>query len=156
MNGTEIETIKSSIKECDSHISKIIRARELLKDCFPLSERIFSNLGEEKIEHMDQLIYRFTKLQDSMGLRLLPSLYEYIEKDYTPKPFLSILKRLEQLEIIPGADVWQFFRNLRNNLAHDYPESIRQTVETLNTLYENIHKFENMYIQVKNYWQKAG
>jgi hypothetical protein len=54
-----------------------VRAQNLLADRFPLLEKDFSNLQEEQIEHIDQFIYRFTKLQDSMGTRLLPSLYSY-------------------------------------------------------------------------------
>lgn len=70
-------TIESSIKECDSHVARCVRAQNLLADRFPLLEKDFSNLQEEQIEHIDQFIYRFTKLQDSMGTRLLPSLYSY-------------------------------------------------------------------------------
>ena len=42
------------------------------------------------IEHIDQLVYRFTKLQDSMGTRLLPSMYTLLENTNDPKPFLLI------------------------------------------------------------------
>ncbi len=153
MNGTDTATIQSSLKECTSHIEKIERSKKLLQDTFPLSVEQFEKLNEEKIEHIDQLIYRFIKLQDSMGTRLFPSLYSHIEKDDTPKPFLSILRRLEQLSVLSSADDWQFFRNLRNNLAHDYPESVRQTVDTLNTLYNKLHSFEEMFQKAKQYWE---
>ena len=63
-----------------------------------------------------------------MGMRLLPSLYSYVEEDDSPKPFLTILMRLELLGIRTSTEQWHFFRNLRNNLAHDHPESIRRHI----------------------------
>jgi hypothetical protein len=152
LRETAAATIESSIKECNSHLSKCRRAKKLLADVFPLTQYAFKELDEEHIEHIDQFIYRFTKLQDSMGTRLLPSLYAYIETDDSPKPFLTIITRLEQLSILTSADQWQFFRNLRNNLAHDYPESLGQTVDTLNTLNIEFESFARMYENVREYW----
>lgn len=148
-----VATIVSAIKECNSHLSRINRARKLLGSEFPLSEKSFLGFGEDVVEHLDQLIYRFTKLQDSMGTRLLPSLYVYVENDNSPKPFLSILLRLEQLDVLTSSEDWQFFRNLRNNLAHDYPESTKQTAETLNALYQELDRLEKMYDKIRIYWQ---
>jgi hypothetical protein len=152
MNENAAATVESAIKECDSHVSKCKRARALLAQTLPLSSERFQTLDEETIEHIDQLIYRFTKMQDSLGTRLLPSLYAYVEADDSPKPFLTILMRFEQLGILTSAEQWQFFRNLRNNLAHDYPESIGQTVDTLNTLNEEFDSFIEMYNKIREYW----
>ncbi|MEW5817077.1 MAG: hypothetical protein AB1798_16985 [Spirochaetota bacterium] len=80
-------TLQSAVSECDTHIQKLQRGRKLLKSLFPLSVEIFQNLNEEQIEHIDQFIYRFIKLQDSMGTRLLPALFTYVEGDDRPRPF---------------------------------------------------------------------
>lgn len=148
------KTIESSLKENDMHIGRLERNRSLLADLFPLSVEAFSNLSEEQIEHIDQFIYRFTKLQDSMGRRLLPAMYTWLENDDRPMPFLDMLNRLEQLQVIDDVGKWQFFRNLRNNLAHDYPESMEQTVDTLNVLYDEIQALEDMYLKVREVWQQ--
>jgi hypothetical protein len=79
-----------------------------------------------------------------------------LEGDSTPKPFLDILNRFEKLSIITSADDWQFFRNLRDNLAHDYPESLVQTVETLNLLYNEIDKFLLIFKQIRAVWKKRS
>jgi len=57
----------------------------------------------------------------------------------------------ETVVLIDSAEEWQFLRNLRNNLAHDYPESVKQTVETLNILYKKWDALKIMYISTKNY-----
>jgi hypothetical protein len=146
-----ILTISSSIKECESHLSRLTRSHGLIKEFFPLTEETLKNCSEERIEHLDQFIYRFTKLQDAMGARLLPSVYSYLKNEVKPVPFIDILSSLEKYEVLTSENDWQFFRNLRNYLAHDYPESIGQTVLTLNTLYSNWDKLKNMYVQVREF-----
>ena len=146
--------IDSSIRECDSHIEKLSRGKHLLAEFFPLREENFNSLNEEKIEHIDQFIYRFTRLQDSMGKRLFPSMISYLDNDFTPRPFLDILARLEQLGIITSDSDWQFFRNLRNNLSHDYPDNTRTMIETLNLLFEEWERMENIYITARDYYER--
>jgi len=149
-----ILTINSSIKECNSHLSRLTRSYGLIREFFPLSEETLKSCSEEKIEHLDQFIYRFTKLQDAMGTRLLPTIYSYLKNEIRPVPFIDILSGLEKFEVLTSENDWQFFRNLRNYLAHDYPESAAQTVLTLNTLFSNWDKMENLYIQVRDYCMK--
>ncbi len=146
--------IESSILENKSHQQKIERATKLLQGLFPTDVNSFQAFSQQEIEHIDQFIYRFTKMQDSLGLRLIPALYTWLEGDTRPKPFLDILNGLEKLGIIDSVDEWQFFRNLRNNLAHDYPESLAQTVETLNLLFAEIGKFLDIFQQLNKAWEK--
>lgn len=152
MNREARATIESSIKENDSHRQKIERVVTLLEDLFPTDVEHFKEFSEEQIEHVDQLIYRFSKMQDSLGMRLIPAIYSWLEEDAKPKPFIDVLNRLEKLSVIDSVEKWQYFRNLRNNLAHDYPESIAQTVETLNLLHKEINDFLNIYKQLKQTW----
>ena len=156
MNVKIRKTIESAIKENESHQKKIERARKLLKGLFPTDVKGFQRFSEEEIEHVDQFIYRFSKMQDSLGTRLIPALYSWLEGDQTPRPFLDILNRLEKLRIIKSVDDWQFFRNLRNNLTHDYPETLEQTVETLGLLYNEISKFLVIFKQLKQAWIKQS
>jgi len=146
------KTIESAVKENESHRKRIERVVNLLKGLFPADASAFQKFSEEEIEHVDQFIYRFAKMQDSLGTRLIPALYSWLEGDRTPRPFLDILNRLEKLKIIKSVDDWQFFRNLRNNLAHDYPESLTQTVETLNLLHSEIGKFLLIFEQLRQVW----
>ncbi|MBA7545874.1 hypothetical protein ES705_38254 [subsurface metagenome] len=149
----EIEVkLKSAISECDSHIKKLIRGKQLLGEYFPINLDSFKGLEEDQIEHIDQFIYRFTKLQDSIGLRLLPTIFMFIENNARTSSFLDILNKLEKLNVLSSTADWQFFRNLRNNLAHDYPESIQQTVDTLNILFKEWPKMELIYSNAKEYY----
>ena len=146
------KTIVSAVKENESHQKRIERVVMLLKGVLPASVLSFQQYSEEEIEHVDQFIYRFSKMQDSLGARLIPALYSFLEGDQTPRPFLDILNRFEKLGIIESVEDWQFFRNLRNNLAHDYPESLAQTVETLNLLHDEINRFLSIFQRLKQTW----
>ena len=74
-------TIESAITECEAHRQKLEHGQSRLSGVFPLSESRLAALDEQSVTLLDQFIYRFTKLQDSMARRLLPSLYQYLEAD---------------------------------------------------------------------------
>jgi len=145
MNEAAGLKLRSAIRESEAHVKQLSRCMSLLREFFPLTPASLAALGDERIEHIDQFIFRFSKLQDAMGLRLFPALYTLLENDDSPRPFLDILSRLESYGVIRDLSQWQFFRNLRNNFAHDYPESIGTTVSALNSLYERWSDFEGIY-----------
>ncbi|MFP4552130.1 MAG: hypothetical protein ACLFNT_15085 [Spirochaetales bacterium] len=149
-------TIESSLRECEAHRHWIARARAKLSGTFPLTAESLAGLDEREVELVDQLIYRFTKLQDSMARRLLPSLHELLEGTDEPVPFLDIVNRLEALGIVPSASEWQMFRNLRNNLAHDYPESREQTAITLNQLYSDLPRLETLFENARREYERRS
>jgi hypothetical protein len=146
--------INSALREGLSHLSKIERARDLLKPYFPLTLTSFKELDDPIIEHIDQLVYRFTKLQDSMGRRLFPSLFYYLEPELDDIPFLDILNGLEKYGIIESTEKWQEFRIIRNSLAHDYPNAIGQTVTVLNQLYSDTIQFLELFNSAVNFVSK--
>jgi hypothetical protein len=156
-SGTAADTIRSSISECRAHIRRLHRSRRLLSDTFPFrTEHITSGdeSGERTVERLDQLVYRFMKLQDSMARRLLPALYSYIERSDDTIPFIDLLNRFEALGLIPSVATWERFRALRNNLTHDYPESTSQTVDTLNALYTELPSFIGIFDTLANAFEK--
>ena len=69
----------------------------------------------------DQLIYRFSKLQDSMGSRLFKQLLEALEEDIASLPFIDILYKLEKLLLLNDAKDWIMLRQTRNTVSHEYP-----------------------------------
>ncbi len=109
----------------------------------------FPSLDESRLEHIDQFIYRFSKLQDAMGKRLFPTLYGLLEEDESPRPFIDILTRLEKLGVITDAEDWQVLRNIRNTIAHEYPGSVEQTVTALNLLLEMLPVIRRMYERIR-------
>lgn len=149
-----LANIKAALVEGDLHLSRLERAYALLHALFPMSETALQGLVEERMAFLDQFLYRFMKLQDAMGTRLLPAVYQFLQDERSPIPFLDILAALEKFGVITSEHDWQFFRNLRNNLAHDYPENAGQMVLGLNTLFANWARMRDLYLGVREYCMK--
>ena len=101
------------------------------------------------------MIFRFTKLQDELGNNTFRFLLEYLQEDITGKPFRDILNILERLKIIESADTWLSLRELRNDLTHDYPELIHETIDKLNHLYRQLPLLENILTITRQQLEKS-
>lgn len=97
------------------------------------------------------MIYRFTKLQDTMRNKLFLLTLESLGEDYSGRPFIDILNRLEKLELILNPQQWLLMREIRNQLSHEYPAETDETIEGLNSLYESVEIIENIYTNLRNY-----
>ena len=143
----EVERLKliSAKDECEKHEARILKALEILKPSFPLTVNNINSFDDDRVAVLDQFLYRFAKLQDCIGLRLIPALYEALESDDRPLAFIDILNRLEKLGLLSSVNDWQFFRTLRNNLAHEYPEREEDVVEAVNLLFFSWERFYTLY-----------
>lgn len=143
----EVERLKliSAKDECKKHEARILKALEILKPSFPLTVNNINSFDDDRVAVLDQFLYRFAKLQDCIGLRLIPALYEALESDDRPLAFIDILNRLEKLGLLSSVNDWQFFRTLRNNLAHEYPEREEDVVEAVNLLFFSWERFYTLY-----------
>ena len=143
----EVERLKliSAKHECEKHEVRILKALEILKPSFPLTVNNINSFGDDRVAVLDQFLYSFAKLQDCIGLRLIPALYEALENDDRALAFIDILNRLEKLGLLSSVNDWQFFRVLRNNLAHEYPEREEDVVEAINLLFFSWERFYTLY-----------
>jgi hypothetical protein len=121
---------------------------------FPLSAEKLTALPEGQVAVLDQFIYRFTKLQDALGSRLFPALAVLVIGDEEPRPFLDTLNRLEKAGVLESVETWQTLRVLRNNLAHDYPDSVEQCAATLNLLFTDWKQLRSVFTNAHDYFVK--
>ena len=138
----------SALEECKKHVQRINTALKFLEPLFPLTEEALNALSDEQTAVLDQFLYRFAKLQDCIGLRLIPTVYALLESDTSAHPFIDILNRLEKLGVLTSAEDWQYFRSLRNNFAHEYPDRPEDIVHGLNALYASWDKFMMLYMKI--------
>jgi len=138
----------SALEECKKHIQRINTALKFLEPLFPLTEAVLNALSDEQTAVLDQFLYRFAKLQDCIGLRLIPAVYALLESDTSAHPFIDILNRLEKLGVLTSAADWQYFRSLRNNFAHEYPDRPEDIVHGLNALYASWDRFMMLYMKI--------
>lgn len=91
----------------------------------------YTHLSKEDRRLLDQFAYRYTRLQDDMGAKLVPAVLKALGEDVTPMSALDRLARLEQLGWLDSADEWQTLRQIRNQFAHDYPDNAPERFERL-------------------------
>jgi hypothetical protein len=104
--------------------------------------------GKEDRRLLDQFAYRYTRLQDDMGARLIPAVLRALGEDIAAMPMLDRLDRMEQLGWLPDAEEWSELRRIRNEFAHDYPQSKAERFQRLQLALRSAKKlmaiFESM------------
>jgi hypothetical protein len=70
----------------------------------------------------DQILYRFMKLQDALGERLVPATLACLLEPYESWSMRDRLDRLDKLGLL-DVDRWLEWRDVRNRLAHEYPDA---------------------------------
>ncbi len=136
MNQGGQEKLMAILRECDVHAGRVEYARGECSRLFPLTSDSCRTLSDDEVAHVDQLIYRFTKLRDALGAKLFPAIVGYLREDAESLTVLDRLAHLERAQVISNAERWQELRELRNQLAHDYQNDGETAAGYLNELYE--------------------
>lgn len=149
------EEIKDKLKEtlaiCELHHRRMMFAFLSVEKYFPLTESNFNEISPIELALFDQLIYRFSKLQDSMGSRLFKQLLELLEEDVSGLPFIDILHKMEKLNLLEDAKDWITLRQTRNTVSHDYPFYKEIQIEELNLLPDEVAKLAGIWIRLNDY-----
>jgi hypothetical protein len=144
-----LERLTTSLQKCRIHIQRLQYAIGQTERLFPLDRERYQNLDDAQIGNIDQLVFRFTKLQDELGTNTFRYLLISLQEDILEKSFRDILNRLEQLKIIDSSDIWLALRELRNDLAHEYPMMLEETIEKLNHLFVQLPILESIFITIE-------
>ncbi|MCI0667983.1 MAG: hypothetical protein L0Y43_08000 [Methylococcaceae bacterium] len=98
---------------------------------------------------LDQLAYRFSKLQDSLGEKVLPGLLDLAEEPLPEEtPFAVKLQRLERLGVVE-VEVWRMLRELRNQIAHEYIDQPALKAAAIDRFLEGVARLIGI-------WRQAG
>lgn len=144
-----LDRLTTSLQKCRIHLQRLHYAISQTEKLFPLDREIYQNLNDAQIGNIDQLVFRFTKLQDELGTNTFRYVLVYLQEDIIDKPFRDILNRLERLKIIDSSDIWLTLRELRNDLAHEYPMMLEETIDKLNHLFVQLAVPENILITIE-------
>ena len=145
------EKIKSALAGQDGNFIHIYNALEKLKPYLPI---VSAHLDDrDVVEHIDQMIFRFMKIQGGMGRRLIPLIVEMIEADTSEMTFIDKLNRLGKFGLIEPGE-WNSYRKIRNDLAHTYPEEKEELVDAINEAAAIIQKLEASFLKMRHFYQK--
>lgn len=119
----------------DLHANRILIAIEHIKAKIPVTAKKIHHLTAEELSFFELYASRFSKLQDFMGSNLFTALLENVGEQTETLTFIDKLNKLEKLQVIKNSDEWKKMRNIRNILAHEYPDRPEITAEIFNTAF---------------------
>ena len=145
MIGSEFnDSLTQTFDTCILHLKRMEFAKSKAQAFIPLNRDNYYRMDDETIGFLDQYIFRFSKLQDTIGTRLFPLTLEALAEPVADKPFIDILNRLEKLGILDSAFGWIQLRKIRNDIAHEYPASLIERIEGINFLFANLESLKQI------------
>lgn len=120
------------------------------KHNFPIDKKSYEDIlnNLNSLAFSDQVIYRFSKLQDTIGAKLFKGLLLY-QGENVDKPFLDILNQLEKIDIV-DVEEWFELRDLRNEIAHDYENNKHLAIDILNNIFELRDELEKILNSIRS------
>lgn len=149
MNSREAVALKlaPAIRECVRHLARLHYAAARGKVLFPMNAEAYNRLSDGEIATLDQMLFRFGKLQDAIGQRLLPAILLAGQEWRDEETFLDKLHRLAKLGVISSASDWIKLRDLRNSAMHEYPDEPDVNAANLNLIFEGVPRLERIFAQ---------
>jgi hypothetical protein len=144
------QTFIEKLHECNQHKKRLLGAKNRLKDYIPLSVERYNILDEVYISTIDQMIFRFSKLQDTMGDKIFPSILELNGEKVKVMTFIDRLNRLEELELL-YKDEWMGLRKDRNEIAHEYSFNQNEVVDSINLIFNRVDDILKIYLDIYLY-----
>ncbi len=133
--------------EAQKHLDRLKFAFQALKDngLFPLDsvkvERILQDYSLTAI--LDQIVYRYSKLQDILA-KLIRS-YLYLKGENVENlTMVDVFNSAEKFGIGINKEKWFELRELRNLLVHEYEDEKEKIAQTLNRIYQELDYLENL------------
>ena len=137
--------LQKIINECDKHILRMNSAYRKTLAIMPLNVDKYIALSEDEIEHIDQYLFRFSKLQDTIGKRLFKAIFSLLEEEIEDLSFIDMLNRLEKLKILDSAEQWLELRKIRNTLSHTYEDEPEEMSIAINAIFNKKQSIESIY-----------
>ena len=127
--------LAAALTECGLHAQVLAQALAEVQAWLPFDAIAVARIDPVQRRLLDQIAYRFGKLQDSLGEKVLPGLLLAAQEPVAPEAtFIEKLQRLERLGAVRSAADWKLLRELRNALANDYPNAPELQAAWLNRL----------------------
>jgi hypothetical protein len=135
-------TIDQLIQSCDLDYVEL--------ETKDIDDSLFNEFYNQRL--VNSFLFSFIKIQDKIGAKLFKKiLYELKEIDNLSVPMKDILNILEKLEIIDNTDDWDRLREIRNNLAHEYPSDTQERVDNVKLSLQGYELIKDIYNRLKKY-----
>lgn len=118
-----IEALTSYMAICSLHVARLKMVLDKTADLFPIMPDRMEALSLEELGCLEILTSRFSRLQDTLGAKVFPRLADLLTNDPTPRVFIDTLHLLEKYNLLPSRLFWEEMREVRNHIAHEYPDN---------------------------------
>ncbi len=145
--------IEKYLNECDKHVKRIIESFDEVQSQFPLSAKKYVELSNYDVKNIDQYLFRFAKLQDTIGDKLFKAVIGNYVESVDELTFIDILNKLEKIKIIDNAEEWSILRKIRNDISHHYDDEPHEMAEALNSIFAQKEVLIGIYQKIKEHFQ---
>lgn len=148
--------LRAALHECAHHAAVLAAARADLGPGGFTADTI-PGPAPDALRALDQAAYRFGKLQDTLALRVLPAVLDWLEEPLpSTATFPEKLQRLERLGLIPSVEQWRGLRELRNQLAHEYADAPALKAAALNRFIAGIDELLGLWLHLARHLAAVG
>lgn len=138
--------------ECSLHVGVLAEALAEARKWLPFSADTVQHITKEQLRILDQMAYRFTRLQDTMGQKVLPTILELAQEPIAPDAtFAEKLNWLERMGALPSAEEWKKLRVARNAIAHEYPDDHDLRASAINRFFDGAMQLNTLHQFVSGY-----
>ena len=117
----------------------------------PLDAYEYNELDDIFISIINQMLFRFTRLQDILEEKIFPIILELQIEPVKKMSFIDRLNQLEEYEIL-NKDEWIALRNDRNEITHEYSYNIDDIIEDINFIYKKSEILIKIYDNISKYY----
>ena len=138
--------LKYQLQKVKSHYQALKEYHEYIYN----SHFDFSVVSYEKLPTQDRgvleaYLKRFASLQDYLGAKIFKGLLDNAGITYTK---MSEVLTLIEKEGIIDLDKWIEFRNIRNDLEHDYPDELEDALNDLKYCFDSFNEMQSIVEKV--------
>lgn len=152
---TPEQAMRNHLAECRLHAAVLGEALSEAQAWLPLAADAVRHLSKEQRRILDQTAYRFAKLQDTLGQKVLPLILELAQEPIAPDAsFAEKLNWLERIGALPSAEDWKRLRVARNAIAHDYPDDPALQAAAINRFLNGTAQLGDLHRHVDQYVRK--
>ncbi len=152
-SGIELNLDKIKLQkyfnECDNHLQRIEEAYADIKEIIPLTADRYKHLTKDEVQAIDQYIFRFAKLQDTMGDKIFKLIIQQYEQNNIILPFIDILNKLEKIGFIDSAKEWIYLRKIRNEISHGYDDEPEEMSQAINQVVNQKEIIKIIYLKLQ-------
>jgi hypothetical protein len=145
-----MNTTTKQLQKVQKHYEALKEYKLFIKQVgFDFSIEKFNTIDTPQKAVLEAYLKRFSSLQDYLGAKVFKSLLDISGISYSK---MSEVLVLIEKEGIISLDKWIEFRNIRNDLEHDYPDELKEALVDLKYCFDN---FEYMQEVVRKVFEFA-